>query len=218
MPHSKKPYDFNFKVAFAGNAGVGKTALMIRFTKGTFTERLCTVGISHDTKLLSIDDNSCVQLEIWDTAGQERFRTITQSYYRNANGLILLYDITKYESLTGLREWIDDVKRYASPNILMILVGAKQDLAKDKREVTEEQAKNFAFSYPEIVDVVETSAKNSVNIETVFIRLAQAMKEQHETRHLADQPQTRSFSDYTINNRHKPSLFSNLCRVNGCCT
>lgn len=103
--------------------------------------------------------HSLFQLEIWDTAGQERFRTITRSYYRNTSGLILLYDITKYESLTGLRDWIEDVKRYASSNILMILAGAKQDLAKEKREVTEEQAKNFASSYPEIVDVIETSAK-----------------------------------------------------------
>ena len=99
------------------------------------------------------------QLEIWDTAGQERFRTITQSYYRNANGLILLYDITKSESLTGLGGWIDDVKRYAAPDILMILVGAKQDLAAEKREVTEEQARTFALHHPEIIDVVETSAK-----------------------------------------------------------
>ena len=99
------------------------------------------------------------QLEIWDTAGQERFRTITQSYYRNANGLILLYDITKSESLTGLKGWIDDVKRYAAPDILMILVGAKQDLAAEKREVTEEQARTFAQHYPEIIGVIETSAK-----------------------------------------------------------
>ena len=98
------------------------------------------------------------QLEIWDTAGQERFRTITQSYYRNANGLMLLYDITKYESLMGLTQWIEDVKRYAASDILMVLVGAKQDLA-SRREITMEQAKNFASHYPEIVDVFETSAK-----------------------------------------------------------
>ncbi len=72
---------------------------------------------------------------------------------------MLLYDITKYESLTGLTQWIEDVKRYASPQVMMVLVGAKQDLAAEKREVTVEQARNFASHYPEIVGVVETSAK-----------------------------------------------------------
>ena len=101
-----------------------------------------------------------LQLEIWDTAGQERFRTITQSYYRNTNGVVLLYDITKYDSLMGLTQWIEDVKRYAAADTLMVLVGAKQDLAtREHREVTMEQAKNFALHYPEIVGVIETSAK-----------------------------------------------------------
>lgn len=214
MPSPKRSFDFNFKIAFAGNAGVGKTALMVRFTKGTFSERLCTVGICSDTKILSIDDESRVQLEIWDTAGQERFRTITQSYYRNANGLVLLYDITKHESLTGLTSWIEDVKRYATSNVVMLLVGAKQDLAAEKREVTEEQARNFASHYPEIIDVVETSAKNSVNIETVFIKLSRALKEQHEAR---GKPRSRSFRDCTLDNQHKPSIFSSLCSVTKCC-
>ncbi|CAB4042168.1 ras-related Rab-43, partial [Paramuricea clavata] len=200
-------------IAFAGNAGVGKTALMVRFTKGTFQERLCTVGICNETKILSIDDSSRVQLEIWDTAGQERFRTITQSYYRRATGLILLYDITKYESLTGLTHWIDDVKSYALADVLMILVGAKQDLAAEKREVTEEQARKFASNYPEIVDVVETSAKNSVNIETVFITLSRALKNKYEKK---AQPQSPTFPN-TIDNQPKPSLFASLCSVNRCC-
>lgn len=62
MPSPKRSFDFNFKIAFAGNAGVGKTALMVRFTKGTFSERLCTVGICSDTKILSIDDESRVKV------------------------------------------------------------------------------------------------------------------------------------------------------------
>lgn len=64
-----------------------------------------------------------MQLQIWDTAGQERFRTITQSYYRSANGVILAYDITKKSSFDSLPRWLDDVKRYAGASILQILVG-----------------------------------------------------------------------------------------------
>ena len=64
-----------------------------------------------------------LQLQIWDTAGQERFRTITQSYYRSANGVIIAYDITKMESFNNLNRWLEDVKKYAGPNIVQLLVG-----------------------------------------------------------------------------------------------
>ena len=64
-----------------------------------------------------------LQLQIWDTAGQERFRTITQSYYRSANGVIIAYDITKRHTFDNVRRWLDDVKKYAAPNITQILIG-----------------------------------------------------------------------------------------------
>ena len=63
------------------------------------------------------------QLQIWDTAGQERFRTITQSYYRSANGVILAYDITKRETFNNVQRWLEDVKKYAAPNIAQLLIG-----------------------------------------------------------------------------------------------
>ena len=63
------------------------------------------------------------QLQIWDTAGQERFRTITQSYYRSANGVIVAYDITKHPSFDSIPRWMEDVKRYAGSNIIQLLVG-----------------------------------------------------------------------------------------------
>ena len=126
---------------------------------------------------------------------------------------MLLYDITKYESLMGLTQWIEDVKRYAASDILMVLVGAKQDLASKKREITIEQAKKFASHYPEIVDVVETSAKESVNIETVFTTLTRALKEQHDTKRAI--VRTPTFRD--LQSPHKSPLCSKLCSFNDCC-
>lgn len=64
-----------------------------------------------------------LQLQIWDTAGQERFRTITQSYYRSANGVVLAYDITRRESFENLPRWLEDVKRYAGNSIVQCLIG-----------------------------------------------------------------------------------------------
>ena len=64
-----------------------------------------------------------LQLQIWDTAGQERFRTITQSYYRSANGAILAYDITKRSSFLSVPHWIEDLRKYAGSNIVQLLIG-----------------------------------------------------------------------------------------------
>ena len=116
-----------------------------------------TSAVLYNKKSLSF-----LQLEVWDTAGQERFRTITHSYYRNANGLILAYDITNCDSISGLSTWLNDVKLYASPDVITCLVGTKKDL-ESKREVSEEQAKTFAAKHSDIVDVIETSAKVNYN-------------------------------------------------------
>ena len=64
-----------------------------------------------------------VQLQIWDTAGQERFRTITQSYYRSANGVIVAYDITRRSTFENCARWLEDVRRYAAPNVIQIIIG-----------------------------------------------------------------------------------------------
>ena len=103
--------------------------------------------------------NSASQLQVWDTAGQERFRTITQSYYRNANGVVIVYDITNRDSFKNVVRWTEDVKKYASPHVLKLLVGNKKDLEQERiREVSLEEARSCATHY-NMVDVIETSAK-----------------------------------------------------------
>lgn len=94
---------------------------------------------------------------MWDTAGQERFRTITQSYYRNAHAVIITYDITKKDSFKNVTRWTEDVKKYAPPNVLKLLVGNKTDI-NDNREVSLEDARSCAAHYS-MVDVLEASAK-----------------------------------------------------------
>ena len=94
---------------------------------------------------------------MWDTAGQERFRTITQSYYRNANGVVIVYDITNRESFKNVVRWTEDVKKYASLHVLKLLVGNKKDW-ENIREVPLDEARNCATHY-NMFDVIETSAK-----------------------------------------------------------
>ncbi|XP_059256137.1 ras-related protein Rab-30 [Mustela nigripes] len=110
-----------------------------------------------------------LQLQIWDTAGQERFRSITQSYYRSANALILTYDITCEESFRCLPEWLREIEQYASNKVITVLVGNKIDLA-ERREVSQQRAEEF--SEAQDMYYLETSAKESDNVEKLFLDLA----------------------------------------------
>lgn len=94
---------------------------------------------------------------MWDTAGQERFRTITQSYYRSANAVVITYDITKKDTFKNVVRWTEDVKKYAPANVIKLLVGNKIDIA-ENREVTLEEARSCAAHY-NMIDTLEASAK-----------------------------------------------------------
>ncbi|XP_062612391.1 ras-related protein Rab-43-like [Saccostrea cucullata] len=120
---SDDTFDYLFKIVLIGDAGVGKTCVVQRFKSGTYVEKHgSTIGVDFTMKTLQID-GKLIKLQIWDTAGQERFRTITQSYYRSANGVIIAYDITKKASFESVPRWIEDVKRYAGPNIVQCIIG-----------------------------------------------------------------------------------------------
>ncbi|XP_010615888.1 ras-related protein Rab-43 isoform X1 [Fukomys damarensis] len=118
-----------------------------------------------------------LQLQIWDTAGQERFRTITQSYYRSANGAILAYDITKRSTFLSVPHWIEDVRKYAGSSIVQLLIGNKSDLA-ELREVQLAEAQSLAEHY-DILCAIETSAKDSSNVEEAFVRVATELIMRH---------------------------------------
>ncbi|XP_037588518.1 ras-related protein Rab-43 isoform X1 [Cebus imitator] len=124
-----------------------------------------------------LPDLSFRELQIWDTAGQERFRTITQSYYRSANGAILAYDITKRSSFLSVPHWIGDVRKYAGSNIVQLLIGNKSDLS-ELREVPHAEAQRLAEHY-DILCAIETSAKDSSNVEEAFLRVATELIMRH---------------------------------------
>jgi len=114
------------------------------------------------------------RLQIWDTAGQERFRTITSSYYRGAHGIIVVYDITNQETFNNVQKWLQEIDRYACENVHKLLVGNKSDLV-NERKVPFETAKEFADQLNLIF--LETSAKNSTNVEEAFINTARKIYE-----------------------------------------
>ena len=142
-----------FKMVIIGESAVGKTCIFKKITSGVFNEKsISTIGIDRRTltfKINTSDGEKDVDVQLWDTAGQERFRSITQTYYKSSQGLLLMYDITKKDTFDTLEGWfqsINDSLGEESNNYLIVLLGNKVDLVnKDEnmREVPKEDAENL---------------------------------------------------------------------------
>jgi Ras-related protein Rab-1A len=166
-------YDYLFKVLIIGDSGVGKSALLLRFTEDTFSEYyISTIGV--DFKIRTIEqDGKYIKLQIWDTAGQERFKTITSSYYRGAHGIMLVYDVTDGESFTNIQQWLTEISRYGSDTVTKLLIGNKSD-QENKRVISTNSGKEYAESLN--INFIETSAKTSNNIDDAFYQMTREIK------------------------------------------
>ncbi|EDR23985.1 hypothetical protein, conserved [Entamoeba dispar SAW760] len=161
--------DYLFKLLLIGDSGVGKSCLLLRFADDTYTDtHIATIGVDFKIKTVQIDGKN-VKLQIWDTAGQERFRTITSSYYRGAQGIIVVYSVIDLQTFQNVRQWLQEIERYASETVIKLLIGNKCDL-EDERAVTVEQGQELANSLN--VSFMEASAKKSLNVDELFNKIA----------------------------------------------
>ncbi|KAH9721030.1 ras-related protein rabd2c [Citrus sinensis] len=149
--------DYLFKLLLIGDSGVGKSCLLLRFAVSS-------------CKIRTVEqDGKTIKLQIWDTAGQERFRTITSI------GLMLVvfpqvvYDVTDQESFNNVKQWLNEIDRYASENVNKLLVGNKCDLTANK----------VAFADEIGIPFMETSAKSATNVEQAFMAMAASIKNRY---------------------------------------
>jgi len=165
---------FLYKVVVTGDSGVGKTNIISRFTSNEFNiENKATIGVEFGHAELTVHDTK-VKVQIWDTAGQERFRAVTRGYYRGAVGALMVYDITKAQTFKSIEKWMQELREYADPDIVIMLVGNKSDL-KSNREVATEDA--TAFAKKNSLLYIEASALDGDNIKEAFQRTVNAIHE-----------------------------------------
>ncbi len=180
-------FEYLYKVILIGNASVGKTFVLSRYVSGSCPERQpATVGVEIALKLGRLKNGDRVKCQIWDTAGQERYNAITKTHYRRAHAAIVMYDITNRSSFVSLDMWVKELKRYGKENMVIYIVGNKEDLrsAPEKYNLTEDFKKaivqkhegvRFAQRY-ELSSLLRdnqplhmvTSAKTGENVEHLF--------------------------------------------------
>ena len=165
-------YDMIFKIVLIGDSSVGKTNILSRYISNKYDPNSqSTIGVELSTKNYIFDNNE-VKVQIWDTAGQEKYRSITSSYYKGAQGCLLVYDITRKESFDNIDKWFSELKSSADNDINAILIGNKCDLEKE-RKVTMEEAQKKAKLFN--IAFMETSALNGTNVEKAFNELVSSV-------------------------------------------
>ena len=156
-----------YKLIFLGDQGVGKSCILNRFMNNTFTEEYqATIGLDFQSKNVQID-NQDIHLLLYDTAGQEKFRSLIPMYTRDANIILLVYEVTSKDSFLHLNHWLNDLTTVKKDEVIFVVVGNKTDL-EDKREVSREEGEQFAKDNDYLF--AEVSAKDGKGFQDLFYK------------------------------------------------
>ena len=170
-------YEIIFKTLIIGDANVGKSNLLIRYVKNEYVPDMkSTVGVEFGSKILKIFGIN-IKVQIWDTAGQERYRSVTSSYYKGSKGVLIVYDISNYNSFESVDRWINEFRMKSDENSAIVLVGNKND-NEELRKVTIEEGEEKAKKYN--LGFFETSAKDGKNVDEAFKCLFEKVVENYK--------------------------------------
>ena len=169
---------YDFKIILLGAIAVGKTSILSRYITNEFdTDHKCTIKNDFKIKMVNVNNSTQAKLSIWDTCGDEKFRAITRQYYKEAHGVLLVYDISDRSTFDNIDIWVNDIKNCAPANCVVALVANKSDLS-DKRKVTYQEGKDKAAQLGFLFN--EVSAKTGDNIFLLFGNISEAILEQFE--------------------------------------
>ena len=167
---------------------------------------MSSIGVDFKTKQIELDDHS-IKMQIWDTAGHEKFRTITTSYYKSAQAIIILYDITQKSSFDHIRNWITEIDKFGKQGVLKVIVGNKLDL-ENNRKIKKEDAENLALKYG--VKLWEVSAKDNTNIEEMFVDTIKTLLERN-SKIINDIPGSSMNNNFFLNTNIKAKKKKKCC-------
>ena len=206
-------FELLIKVVIVGESAVGKTNLLLRYVEDRFDDNFkATIGFDIESKIMDIDDKA-IKVQFYDTAGQERFRALTPSNFRNADIVILVYDISTRLSFDKLDEWIAIIKAHAQKDVVLLIIGNKSDL-KTERQISFDEGERFAKENNSYF--YETSAK--VN-DSQCVQKAFDFVLQKTGRDLMKREQNKIDEDQVITRsttvKLKPSPLTT--QSNGCC-
>ena len=161
---SNKDYDYIFKIVLIGDTSVGKSCLLTRFADDQFSESyVTTIGVDFRFKTMIVCDK-ITKVQVWDTAGQERYRSITNAYYRGAEAIMIVFDVTNKDSFTHIQDWMEEIIKYTGKDVVIIVGANKSDL--NDRNVKKEEMEEF--SKKKGIKIFECSAKTGDGVENAF--------------------------------------------------
>ena len=164
---------FEFKIILIGDPGVGKTSIMSKYILNEFkTSYQSTLGVEFKSKEIYIDNSCCARIKIWDTCGQERFRAITRQYFRNSDGVFLVFDLTNKDTIKKLNIWLKDINDNINGDCVIFVIGNKVDV-KTRDISLSEEAKQYANDKK--LNYYEVSAKTGAGIINVFEKMTKKL-------------------------------------------
>ena len=120
-------FTYEFKIILLGSISVGKTAILSRYISNEFNENYkCTIKSEYRMKIVNLNNSIQAKLNIWDTCGDEKFRAITRQYYKDSQGILLVYDISNRSSFDMIDNWVEDIRNNAPADVIVFLVGNKK--------------------------------------------------------------------------------------------
>lgn len=193
-----------YKVVFVGDSGVGKSSFIYRICKQSFISSFATtIGVDFQVHSVKLDDQ-IVALQLWDTAGQERFRSVTKQYFRKADGVLVMYDVTCDVSFRSVREWLEGIKESVEKETVIVIVGNKLDAMDNMKNkvVSSRHGKDLANEYGALF--FETSAKSGFNVNESVQQMAGLLRDREDK-------ELKLVQDLTTLELKKPPIVQNKC-------